>query len=212
MTSDMHPINTALLDIAVTIPQATILTYTINTRFIRSKYVSRSKLAIVNPLMHFVPVGTRVRIGDNKYILVNEFTDNLEILSNKITNNNNKIKLIPGTIIEQENGIMVPLIQELDVEVPDNLKIIVKAGTKLQQIDNNVELVLQSDQPAEIITNSYSNRSPYEYMEPQVGDVGKPGITSDNCAIYSESAAVPREVLATCKANVAVGRVFVGLN
>lgn len=96
-----------------------------------------------------VPVGTRVSIGNNEYVLVNDF----------ICNHNNipsypkrdLFKLPVKTTVRMDNGIATKLLEDMFVEISANSTIILAKDTKLQQPDANLSVTLNHDYSVTII-------------------------------------------------------------
>ena len=60
--------------------------------------------------------------------------------------------LYEGTMVEMENGIVQKLYQRIDVDFQfSNNNIVLKSGTKLQQTDSPIQLVLYNEQIAKIV-------------------------------------------------------------
>ena len=109
------------------------------------------RLSLTSKTEFHIPEGLKVKVGENEYILVNDFvedTKNLPIsyLESVV------YSLYEGTMVEMENGIVQKLYQRIDVDFQfSNNNIVLKSGTKLQQTDSPIQLVLYNEQIAKIV-------------------------------------------------------------
>lgn len=102
----------------------------------KSKY-----LRVIGELKIKVEPGCIITIGACNYFIVDEFYDEVHMISKKQLKTK-KIILPTATQVIAGDGIPVALIRSLEVIIPDKCNIELFAGTKLQQVDSGTQFVL----------------------------------------------------------------------
>jgi len=129
--------------IQIWIEKDTVLSYQIPERLVRPDGKQTSRLSLCYPLAVDILEGTKIKIGGNTYLIVSEFTNDVNWLQQLSQENALKTITIPvGTQIVQDNGIAVVIAQEMQVEMPTDCSIELNAKTKLQQYHHSVKLTV----------------------------------------------------------------------
>lgn len=137
--------------IQVHIDPSTVLSYKKPTKFASPTSNPNGKLSVVNPLPYMIEEGTRITIDNNVYVLVSEFVDTNDAIPQQPAKRELVQELAIGTIIEQKNGIAVPIAASLVVQLPEFCKIKLSTGTRLQQISAPIRLTVDKEFVATIV-------------------------------------------------------------
>lgn len=86
--------------------------------------------------------GTIVCLGNNTYVIVSDFCERSELTCSR--SKTFMTMLASGTKISVD-GIPLTIAEDMGAMFPSETKIVVAAGTKLQQIDADVQLTLGKD-------------------------------------------------------------------
>lgn len=149
-TVKMETNNNTTTKIEIVIPYGTKLTY------YKPKEVGGGiGILSVNRPLYLSLSACIVLIGRNKYVAVTKWYAEKETLKDNLVFME-EYTLPERTPIIMENGIAVFTVKPMEVELPKTFDVKLRAGTKLQQVDNlSVRLVLNTDCNATIVFDEY---------------------------------------------------------
>lgn len=145
--------------VPVSIDSKSVLSYDIPTKFNKG-FAVKGNLSLINPLDISVPEGTRVCVGNNIYVLVRDFVEDVKDIPKPTSTGKIRKELAMGTSIMQSNGVSVALADNLVVELPDACTVRLPGETCLQQIDVPIQLILRTDCTATLVPcpSAYNSR------------------------------------------------------
>jgi hypothetical protein len=97
-----------------------------------------------DPVQHNLPEGTLVSSGKNTYCVVFDFFPDVNSIPKPEAQKTIVKEIISGTRIN-ERGVVRAIDDTLVVSFEDVVKVSLPKGTKLQQVDEPIELVLNKD-------------------------------------------------------------------
>jgi ankyrin repeat protein len=121
-----------------------LISGTINkgTPLIFSDKDSDSLYLLHDPIQYLFPDGFKIRLGNNVYVAVTEFYSDSKLIPK--TNMSFK-KLDSGTKISCDETILSVVEANLSVDSDEEIKITFPKGTKLQQVDTPIKLILDEE-------------------------------------------------------------------